>query len=201
MKRKVLFTLALCFCLSVFAAGYRNTYWGESLTDLVNTSNAKFIMDKYADFNLCIENARMLGQSTTIYYVIDKGKLAGICYTIDQTEESEEMLDNLFVEKKLKIKKQKKIGFTEEYLEKFKTEIDKLNVDLSILLFEDIHNFNLGGDSLIYKNLSVDDKKYQDDYNVRIIKADLNLDTEVHIIIGLYSGKIAVVYTEKPQDF
>jgi uncharacterized membrane protein len=201
MKKQLLLILSLCFCLSGFAAGYRNTYWGESLTELVNSSNARFIMDKYADYNLCVENARMLGQSTTVYYVISKGKLAGICYTVDQTEEAQEMLDDLFSEKKLRIKKHKKIGFVEEYLEKFKTETDKLGFDLSILLFEDVDHYNLGGDSITGEYLRVDDEKYQDNYNVQVIKADYNNDTEVHIYIGLYPGKIAVVYTEKPQDF
>lgn len=201
MKKQLLFILSFCFCLSGFAAGYRGTYWGEPLTELVNSSNAQFIMDKYADYNLCVENTRMLGQSTTVYYVISKGKLAGICYTVDQTEEAQEMLNDLFSEKKLKVKKHKKIEFVEEYLEKIKTKTKSIGYDLSILLFEDVDHYNLGGDSITGEFLSVDDKKYQDKFNAQIIKADYNYDTEVHIYIGLHPGKIAVVYTEKPQDF
>lgn len=201
MKKQLLLILSLCFCLSGFAAGYRNTYWGEPLTELVNSSNARFIMDKYADYNLCVENARMLGQSATLYYVIDKGKLVGISYTVNQTEDAQEMLDGLFEDKKLKVKRQKKISFTEEYLEKFKAETDKLGFDLSVLLFEDVHHYNLGGESITEEFLNVDDNKYKDNYNAQVIVADFNYNTEVYIFIGVYTGKIAVVYTEKPQDF
>lgn len=200
MKKKLFFILCLCFCLSGFAAGYRGTYWGEPITELVGTSKLKLIREKYSFFDFCTEPARMLGQPTEVYYALLNQKLYAICYAVDDTAESREMVEELLRSKKLKLKVRKQKLYEEKTLQDAKKSFDESVGDLSpaVLFIDDIYAHNTGGKSLLGGFLNAADVET---YNTEMIEAEFNYDTEVYIFRGIYPEKILVCYVEKPQDF
>ena len=200
MKR--ILTLTLLFFISGFAfsAGYRGTYWGESMPELAD-KGLLFEMVQDNNYVYMREQARVLGQSTNIWYCLSKQKLVGICYTVEDTPQAREQIDKLLEARKLKLVRRIKKEQDEETSKKFREIAEGIAGNTSPLasfLVEDVICYNLGGNSLTYEWL---EKKEAAESNVEVIKAQYDHNTDVHIWVGVLYGYILVAYTETPQDF
>lgn len=200
MKRLAVILLLFFISGFAFSAGYRGTYWGEPMQELAN-KGLLFEMVQDNNYVYMREQARVLGQSTNIWYCLSKQKLVGICYTVEDTPETREQIDRLFETRKLRLVKRVKKEQTEETSKKFRETAEGIAGNTSPLasfLVEDVICYNLGGGSLTYEWLA---KNEASESNVEVIKAEYDYNTDVHIWAGILYGYILVAYTETPQDF
>lgn len=200
MKR--ILTLTLLFFISGFAfsAGYRGTYWGETMPELAD-KGLLFEMVQDNNYVYMREQARVLGQSTNIWYCLSKQKLVGICYTVEDTPQAREQIDKLLETRKLKLIKRVRLNMTEEdsktYLKNVEEET-RNTTPYAALLVDDVLAYNEGRGSMTGAFMEAKD---HEESNIEFIKSEFNGDTEVHIISGVFYGYILVAYTETPQDF
>lgn len=200
MKRKAMIVLFMLLCSSAFSAGYRGTYWGEPMQELAN-KGLLFEMIQDENFVYMREQARVLGQSTNIWYCLSNQKLVGIGYTVEDTPEAREQIDKLLETRKLKLVKRTRLDFTEEQAKQFRKSIEELSANkrpFAGLMVDDIVRYNLGAGAVVGDFLLKEDTEGS---TVEFIKADYDYNTEVHIWAGILYGYILVAYTETPQDF
>ena len=200
--RKALFICVTSLCFMVYA-GYRGTYWNESIIDAVKDGKKQCYTNnnKYA---FLYESARMLGQSTNIYYTFYNSKLCGISYMIDDTKEANALLDTQFESKNLRKAKHLKYDLNGELQSSVVKEWETIKKDypcFSVLVVDDILGFNAGLSTMIGDLYELEEKNGQGDIDFELIEAYFSYDTKVHIYKGLYPGKLIVIYTELPQDF
>lgn len=77
--------------LMKMANGYRDTYWQEPLTEVLQSKQLK----KGADTSVCseyLESARMMKENTNVSYVFEKNKLIAIGYSLDYTKDKKDRL-------------------------------------------------------------------------------------------------------------
>ena len=200
MKRKAMIFLFMLICSSAFSAGYRGTYWGESMTELAN-HGLLFEMVQDKNYTYMREQARVLGQTANIWYCLSNQRLVGICYTIEDTSESRAQIDKLLETRKLKLIKRNKLDIQEDEAKQFRQTVEELSSNktpYAAYVVEDIICYNLGGNSITYEWLA---KEEAENSNVEVIKAEYDSNTDVHIWAGVLYGYILISYTETPQDF
>lgn len=198
MKRKIICAFIFLACFFAFSDGYRKTYWGESILELVKNPARQPVTAKNGDYDYLAEPARLLGQPTTIYYSLLNQRLIGISYSVKDTPESRQKINDLISSYQLKQNVIKYIDWSEESASYLKKQIASKNLSCDILFVDDILGYNRGLGSLTGNEL-IDNGKGESKYIY--INADYNYNTEVHIYMGIVHETICVVYTEKAQDF
>lgn len=201
MKKRILLTTLILMCSFAFSAGYRNTYWGETMLELAKSGNLLFESMQDNNYVYMREQARVLGQTANIWYCLSNQKLVGICYTIEDTKESRTQIENLLDSRKLKLVTRRKTDVTEEQAKEYREKVEELankQSPIASFLVDDILGYNRGAGSITAYFLQHEDVEGS---KTEFIKAEYNSNTEVHIFEGIFHGYIIVVYTEIPQDF
>ena len=201
MKKRFLLITLILMCSFAFSAGYRNTYWGETMLELAKSGNLLFESMQDNNYVYMREQARVLGQTANIWYCLSNQKLVGICYTIEDTPESRAQVENLLDSRKLKLVTRRKTNVTEEQSKEYREKLEEYSnkrTPIAAFMVEDILSFNLGGNSSTNEWLKAENVETS---NSEVIRAEYNIDTEVHIYEGILYGYIIVAYTEIPQDF
>lgn len=199
MKRITFILSLILLCSAGYTQGYRNTYWGESAEQVLNNPEIEISNLMYDTYGIATEKARMLGQSTIIYYVFSMARLKGIGYAVDDTPKTRKALEKLFETRTMFIESRKKINMEKTAAENYKKYIDTLDKPYALLFIDDVLLYNQGAEKTVRGQMekAQDTEKSEIEY----INAQYGLDTEVNICAGLVDGKIIIVYTQIPQDF
>lgn len=107
--RKIFYCLFILFVvlplysqsqLYKMANGYRQTYWEESLSDVLAEKQLqhKVIEKDDTKYHLYFENDIMMGQSTKVHYNFTNNALRSICYDLTYSEQLEKKLISKFNE-------------------------------------------------------------------------------------------------------
>lgn len=191
--KKILFLLMLLMSCFAYSYGYRNTYWGEDELSLIQKSGKKKYKN-WGGLTIYYENARMLGQSASIFFTLKDNKLNGICYSVDNTESSRQQLEELFEKRKLRLVQRKYINIPKENNENIIQLINETCFHCSYLALDEAFSYKNGGKTLI-------DVGSEEKADREIIIADYDTDTQVFIYVGVVPDKICVAYVEKQEDF
>ena len=187
--------------------GYRDTYWGEKLEEIISDKklNKKNVSYENNNIVLYYEQSIMMGQDSNVYYNFRNNQLTSISYQISYSEDIEKRLLSKFdsIEKTYiiptlqeAIKEQPDLPIAESYNEIIEKDLLPYMTADDIYIWENYPTSNSG-----FGNIwTVWGKKIDKNYSGRIYKIKTNDLTYCFIISNFVDGTIIVIYTKAYEE-
>lgn len=203
MKKTIFVIMIFLSCTSIFAMGFRDTYWGMSLSDLQKDKNIYYVENDNEDIlgKEYQERTRIFDVVTEVSYFLKKDNLKAIGYSLPYNEK---IVINLLEKLTEKYEMPTK-GVTQGVWNAEQTkEIEEIHknskMSKTLLVYDDYTAYMSGGNSVIGEWLA-EKKEIEKSSNKGFLYVFNDGNTDIYFMSDFVPDVITVLYTEHEDDF
>lgn len=208
MKKNAVIVIFMISFINVFAMGFRDTYWGMSLSDLQKDKNIYYVENDNENIlgTEYKERGRITGISTEISYFLKNDRLKAGGYSLPYSQDKANELLNKLTKKYGDPFQSVSKGIFDK--EAFKSSDENRKKELNEFLkmpptnatYEDIYFYYHGGGSL-FEDWIADKEKIEKTENQGGFYVFNDENTDIYFIAGIFPDVMTVIYTEHEDDF